>query len=403
MHACSNSVDRSFGSCPVGQQDLKVSKLRRVWLRACCLGLRKPATKQGRGKSCYQDTLGVVNYRAAAAWICESKNTGTVRSNYEASALDAYGLKKLIPRHEGKTIGLVGLGVGEGQGEVSVLKKLLSENFGFEKVEYLAVDSSEMLLSSHACLVRDLFREQIESGQLVFCPVQGDLFRLLDQVGVARERFGDAFLSNQSILATYLGNNFGNQEEQEWSIFASLFSAFPEPTPVAALVGISLLRRDGDRENGKILEENYQLDSLVLDTPRALVQDQRYLVSIDEFGKEMDPTRSLEFTVEGVRAAIGAGVVPSAVYSTNMGLVGRVYRFHYSLVHGLKSKQSTQILPAGTRVHLASVVKYDLRSIRDSLERRGIRIFAPPKQFEILKAEDEGKHYRYAVIGASRS
>lgn len=342
------------------------------------------------------------HYRAAAAWIYESKSLSNFKSQYEAEALDGYSLKRLLPQHRGRSIGVVGLGVGEGQGEVALLRKLLAETDEFESVHYLAVDSSEMLLVGHACLVRDLFREEIEKKRLVFCPVQGDLFRLIDQVGVARERHGDSFLSGMSVIGTYFGNNLGNQENDEMSVFRSLFSAFPENVSVAALVGISLLRREGDDGRGNVVEDVYQIESLELDTPRALIQEQRYLVSLDENGNEIPPDKSIEFTKAAVQVATGYAPIPSAVYKTDLGIVGRVYRFHYSLVHGLKCKETGAILPAGTRIHISSVIKYDLRSVKSALERHGAKVLAPPNQFRLLKAEDEGRQFRYAVLGVLR-
>lgn len=335
--------------------------------------------------------------RAAAHWLCFSGGTGTSKRKYEAEAFDAYQLdKELGIRGYNGDIGFVSLGPGEGLGEVELLERLLraTDLPRPRRIHYAAIDTSDFLLTAHSHMIRERFSQEIAEGRLTYAPLVGNLYQLERCLSEIRCKLGNTFLNQMPILCTYFGNCLGNFENHEWDFFRSVTDAFSD-NPLSILVGVSLLRRKGERPNGQPIEENYTLDSFLLETPRHLMYDLKLLYSEDKKGKPIKLNANLEFQGAGKQP------IPSHPYDTADGIRGSVYRFYYELMHDLVTWDGKQRLPSGSKLLLYSIVKYDLTSLQTFLETRGFRVSAPPDAYHIHRIVDGDEEFRYAVFAAN--
>lgn len=336
--------------------------------------------------------------RAAAHWLHFSSVQVNSKRHYEAAAFDGYELhKELGFRGHSGDLGIVSLATGEGLGEVDLLERLLRDEKKPRprRIQYAAIDTSEFLLTAHSQIIRERFSREINEGILTFAPLVGNLYQLKRCLSKIRFKLGKDYLRGTPLLFTYFGNCLGNYENHEWDFFRSITDAFPG-VPLSILVGVSLLRRKGDKLTSPPIEEKYYtLESFYLETPRHLMYDLRLLFSQSEGGKRIPMNHSMEFKNEGKIP------IPSKPYDTTDGISGNVYRFYYELCHDLVTWDEKQRLRAGSKLLLYSIVKYDLVSLKNFLETRGFKVSSPPSHYHIQRILDGKEDYRYAVFSAS--
>ncbi len=337
-------------------------------------------------------------YRAAAWWLSFSTKTAAEKKMYEAEALDAYGVAdRLVNASTDGRIAVVALAPGEGLGESEMLRRLLKRKD--VKVDYLAVDTSDILLMSHSKLIQERFPDELRNGKLRYCPIIGDLYRLKTLLPQARMKMGEGFLKPAPTLCTFLGNCIGNYENHEWDFFVSVREAFQTGKPLAFLVGASILRRQGPKEDGAPIAEKYTLDPFLLETPRHLLHDLELLVSKDENGNVIPLEKNREFLYEAESPEF-KNIIPALDYRSPQGIRGQVYRFYYTLKNQLTTASGEQVIPAGERILLYSIIKFELESLARFLEARGFEVKSPPTDYpnQVITEGDEA--FKYGVLAA---
>jgi hypothetical protein len=341
-------------------------------------------------------------YRAAAWWLSFSTKTAAEKKVYEAEALEAYGIPdKLAAAATDGRICVVALAPGEGLGESEMLRRLLKRKDNL-KIDYLAVDTSDILLMSHSKLIGERFSDEMRSGRLRYCPVIGDLYRLGALLPQARLKMGDGFLKPAPTLCTFLGNCIGNYENHEWDFFISVKEAFSQAKVLSFLVGASVLRRTGAKEDGPPQPESYTLDPFTLETPRHLLHDLELLISTDAKGNPIPLDKNREFLYDP-EAEEFKKVIPAQDYSTPQGIRGQVYRFYYTLKNRLTTWDQTQVIPAGERILLYSIIKFELASLARFLEARGFEVKTPPRDYPYQVIVEGEEAFKYGVFAASLS
>jgi len=335
-------------------------------------------------------------YRAAAWWLSFSTDQASGSRQYEGHAFEGYELGKRLGIEETGRLGVVSLAPGEGVGEVDMLTELLAK-YPDLKIDYLAVDCSDILLMSHGKLLGELFREPMEAGRLNFVPVVGDLYQLGKVIALAQERVGPTFLSKIPIVCCCFGNCIGNYEFHEWELYKSILDAFDKTVPLATLVGASLLRRD---KKGNPIAEKYTMDSFLLETPRHLMHDLGLLISEDEKGSPLGAEQDPEFV--SPPADKSPEYIPATDYSTPQGISGQVYRFYYTLKHRISTKDKELKLNAGERLLLYSIVKYDLLSFVKFLKGRGLEVLSPPEHYRTHSRSTGEEKFSIVVVATIR-
>lgn len=340
------------------------------------------------------------SYRAAANWITFSSPFAFAKKDYEAESLDGYHILSRIEKWSpSRRVGVCGVAVGEGLGEIELLGKLLRDTEaakGFA-VDYLPIDSSEFLLSCHLKLVQDRFKKEIRSGRLRISPVVGDLYQLKELLPLVRRRMGDSFLNNMPIVSTYFGNCIGNYENHEWEYFRSVLESFSYQQPLIFLVGASLTRNvPTSGRKSPVEEEKYFLDPFLLETPRHLQHDLGLLVSMRD-GVPMSYSKEFVFDPNA-----RPKLIRPLDYRTPQGIQGKVYRFFYSLKNDIRTWDGELSAKRGTDIFLYSVVKYHLESLTQFLQVRGLEIKAPPKDYAVLNTLYGEDTLHYVVFAAFR-
>ncbi len=338
-------------------------------------------------------------YRAAAWWLSFSTKTAADKKIYEAEAMDAYGIPETLfeAATEGR-ICLVSLAPGEGLGESEILRRLLKRK-GNLQIEYLAIDSSDILLMSHSKLIQERFPDDLRTGRLKYCPVIGDLYRLKSILPQARMKMGEGFFKPAPTVCTFLGNCIGNYENHEWDFFVSVKEAFSTARPLAFLVGASVLRRKGPKEDGAPIEEKYTLDPFTLETPRHLLHDLELLISTDDEGNPIPLEKNREFLYDA-EAEEFKSIIPAQDYSSPQGIRGQVYRFYYTLKHRLTTWDGKQVIPKGERILLYSIIKFELESLARFLSARGFEVKSPPTDYPYQVIVEGEEAFKYAVLSA---
>lgn len=337
------------------------------------------------------------SYRAAAHWLNFASGYSARKRSYEGNAFNGFAVHEKLGLGATKKLGLVALAVGEGLGEVELLENILRPQTGTPvAVDYLAIDSSELLLLSHARLLEERFGKELAEGTLRVSYVLGDLYHLKAHVDEIRGRFCSGFLEEMPILCTYFGNCLGNYEYHEWDYFKALLESFPKSQPLATLVGVSLLRRT---PKGEPIPERYTLSPFWLETPRHLLYELNLLTSKDEAGAVIPLSQNQEFLIPD-QAKLSH--IPFCIYETCLGIRGVVYRFYYGLKNAIETWDGEQSMPKGAQIHLYSIIKYDLDSLASVLRTRGWQVDAPPDTYEIQQIVSGDEIFQYAVFFAMR-
>jgi len=335
-------------------------------------------------------------FRAAATWVYFSTTTSMLKRNYEGDSIHRLGT---FDRLGGKRVSLIGLAVGEGFGEAEILDSLLNAKDPKARVsvDYLAVDSSDVLLLGHTKLITERFSEHIERGTLKFVPVLGDMYHLAQHLTRERALQGVEFLSSKNVACSYFGNCLGNDENREWDFFRTIFAAFPSSQQVELLVGVSLLRY---AKRNQVAEEKYSLHPFLLETPRHLMHDLGLLKSTTNTGRVLSSKDNREFTFAALEKQ-PSKLMASQSYLPATGIRGRVYRFKYQLRNRLVDYSRTGAIERGGYLTLFSIVKYDLKSLTDFLIARGL-IVNQGGINDILTIGEGDEVFRYSIFSVIR-
>jgi len=348
--------------------------------------------------------------RSACWWITFSSEEAELRKNYEADAWDVLDLGELVASSSSSVVGLVGLAIGEGLGEIELLRKILTDGY---TVHYLAIDLSPVLMTAHAETIREAFSQELKDGRLVFAGILVNVFldmeSALTQARAAFKARGTFMRDEEFIppdcplLATFLGNCLGNDESiKEDSIFNSVSKSFPHNRPLAFLVGVSVMRSESERE---VYTRNW--DDFLLQTPHHLLQNlgvlrsRRPLNDADEDGAYHAPEEFVlpddkpgQFQAEKTRVREErCPEVDVSDYSASHGVKGKIYRFNYILSFPLEMVKEKRQLRAGSEIVLYSIIKYDMPSLVRGLEKRQFRVNYNPAYHKAIDTENGRREY----------
>jgi hypothetical protein len=271
-----------------------------------------------------------------------------------------------------KVVGVLGVAIGEGWGEIELLRKVLARG---DTVHYLALDLSPILLAAHIEIVREVFERELLEGRLVCAGFLGDAFADLELAVEACEshfRSRKVFSLQQDflpeaapLLVTYLGNCLGNDSnDREELIFDAIATAFTSHNLVSILVGISVMRSSAD---------SYSLSSndFFLQIPRYLTNEIKLLRS----ARSKSAAEPAEFEMGAGSASSGRRMPPVTPRAYRSGVIeGEIYDFHYTLDFDLEFSGENLKAEAGTRLLLYSVTKFQPRSVVDFIDRIGYSV-----------------------------
>lgn len=351
--------------------------------------------------------------RPACWWITFSSREADARKEYEGGAWERLKLNELIASSTSTVIGMVGLAIGEGLGEVELLRQALSNGY---TVHYLAVDLSPVLLTAHIEIIREVFENELKEGRLYCVGVLVDVFSDLESaLEQARTKFvangifsrKDEFIPSSSpVMASFLGNCMGNDvPDRENTIFSAAAKAFPDNRPLAILVGVSVMRKTPE---GVPIPDVYTraVDEFLLKTPHHLLSTIRILRShrnrtsgdcpspYPEFVLPDGPIDDLE--VASTTAQRRSPEVIPRTYCASHGIEGQIYRFYYRLDFGLDMPGKKLTLPAGTELALYTVIKYDMNSLVEAIRKRRFEVNYDPDYHKVI--EQNGVVREYAVF-----
>jgi hypothetical protein len=356
--------------------------------------------------------------RSACWWVTFSSEEAELRKNYEADTWDVLQLGELVASSSSSVVGLVGLAIGEGLGEIELLRRILTDGY---TVHYLAVDLSPVLLTAHAETIREAFSQELKDGRLVFAGILVNVFLDLESaLTQARAAFKarGTFLRDEEfippdcpLLATFLGNCLGNDENiKEDSVFNSITKSFPQNRPLAFLVGVSVMRSESERE---VYTRNW--DDFLLQTPHHLLQNLGILRSRrpptgDDNGAYREPEEFIlpddkpgQFKDERARCREDrCPEVDVSDYSASHGVKGKIYRFNYILSYPLEMVKEKRQLRAGSEIVLYSIIKYDMPSLVRGLEKRQFHVNYNPNYHKSIDTENGRREYAVFVAYLDR-
>ncbi|TAK77679.1 MAG: hypothetical protein EPO11_02345 [Gammaproteobacteria bacterium] len=343
--------------------------------------------------------------RSARAWESYSRKEAEIRVSYESNAWEQLGIKnRLSKAHDTDSLlGVIGLAPGEGLAEIELIKKIL-RNGDKKKIHYLAVDSSPRLLRNHIGLLKETLALEIESGRLLCSGVVADIFSgLRESVKRVENEFknrgllkpnNNFFPSSCGMLITYfgncLGNNRHNSQDQETEFFSTLYSIF-QNRPLEVLVGVSVAQ--------PILEDyKRNWDDFLLQTPKHLME-MKLLKSTKLTDNELPEFILPENYIENNRCP---SVVPEP-YIVRHQIEGQIYRFYYKLAFDLElyqiTEQISRPLPKGTLILLYSIIKYNMQTLANGIEKCGLFKIKYDNSYHHIVDTLNGKR-EYAVFSA---
>ncbi len=314
--------------------------------------------------------------QSAHWWETYFSKDAEIRATYEADAWEKLGIRDRLSNFcdTGQLIGMVGLATGDGLAEIKLLKKILGSRN--EKIHYLAVDSSSKLLRDHIGQLQETLAPEIESGRLICAGVLADLYTgLREAVERTRREFkrrgmikaGQDFLpSSCSMLVTYFGNCLGNtSQDQEIEFFSMVKNVF-QNRPLEILTGISVMRSVPD-------EFIRNWDDFLLQAPKHLLETKKLLES-----SRIPTSQELpEFTLpQDESNSERCPPVKPEPYIVRHQIKGQIYRFYYKLSFNLALakcfEQVLRPLPKGTLVLLYSIIKYNIKTLVNGIEKSGL-------------------------------
>ena len=337
----------------------------------------------------------------SACWFVsyESREAEEKKTN-EAQAWTDLGVRETLleaaekrKKSDVPTIGVVGLAVGEGQGEIELLRRILHGKSEDEEgpsgptpscVHYMAVDLSPVLLTCHISNVRQTFAAEIKKRRLIVSAVTGNIFRLKDVLKRAREdvasrysldRPEDFMPEDIGIVATYLGNCLGNQQpDPSEEVFVSLDAAFTNNRPLVLLLGISVIDKTKIEEYPPITWEFF------LQAPYHVRYNLRLLHATDpdEFKLPCKLPALTEKDEAKVRRFMEKRCIPEFPMEAGkpnltlpFGFKVARYQFVYRPVGEVRLVANDSVRrSAGDDIVLACIDKFDIESVRQVLNRK---------------------------------
>lgn len=331
---------------------------------------------------------------AAARWVLYSEGEAQKRGRIEGDECMRL-LGGWLDGYVGKEISLIGLGVGQGFGEIEILERLLNGERRFERVHYCAIDTSAYLLTDHVERLRHRFKEHLSTGRLACGVVAGNFLedfpklikRLQDEFDARRHLGGPgaAFLPKPGTLVSILGNVVGNLEEKsdEKKYFDAVKDVLGD-YDMALLVGVSVRQEEKRREQQKQSKKqetyNEDVENLLLATPRYLTHDVNLLRShqppdgpeseeaAEFFLPDNEAEKQKRWPAE-VAATDYFGAGPNVAQVT-----GKQYQFYYRTRWDLTMSDGDdeKRIPAGSYLMLYNIIKFDWKSLVSYLESRGL-------------------------------
>jgi hypothetical protein len=340
---------------------------------------------------------------SARWWETYSSKEAEIRVNYETGAWEHLGIKNRLSNDTNteQIISIVGLAPGEGLAEIGLLKKILRDNN--KKIHYLAIDSSPKLLRDHIGLLKETLTPEIENGQLICAGTVADIFSgLREAVEKTRNEFKsrgtikpelDFLPSSCSMLVTYFGNCLGNNYQDQETEFFSMVQSIFQNRPLEILVGVSVMRATPDK-----YIRNW--DDFLLQSPRHLLETKKLLESSRESNSDELP----EFILpqDNNKSTRCPAVTPEP-YIVRHQIEGQIYRFYYKLAFDLDLAKSlgqpTRPLPKGTLILLHSIIKYNIRTLVNGIEKCGVFNVKYDSSYHQVVDTANGKR-EYAVFSA---
>ena len=339
--------------------------------------------------------------QSARWWEIFSSSEAEIRVQYETDAWDRLGIKDRILNNDDEIICMVGLAPGEGLAEINLLQNILTR-YPSKKIHYLAIDSSQRLLRDHINLLKETVAPHIESGRLLCGGVVVDIFlSLREAIRKIRLEFNNRGITQSendflpptsSMFVTYLGNCLGNNTpDQETEIFSLIRSTF-QNRPLEFLVGVSVMRSTPD-------EYKRNWDDFLLQTPKHLLEIKKLLISSKPENSDDYAEFSLPKKGDNNRCP---SVIPES-YIVRHQIQGQIYRFYYKLAYDLKlalsSNQDLRPLPKGTLILLYNIIKYNMKTLVNGIEKCGLFKIKYDKNYHQIIETPNGAR-EYAVFSA---
>lgn len=347
--------------------------------------------------------------RSAALWSVAFAEQGAKRGREEARAWEDFGLKDRLVPSSPDVISVVGMAIGEGYGELNLLRRILSSDDG-TVVHYLAVDISPGLLLNHMQHLYLEFSGEIQGGRLVCAGVLADMFDLApsgeklatkwDPIWRAREMVSADFLPWRSPkIVTYFGNAMGNEDQDSEGRFFELLrtqlgddyrqrrdDGGGKPGSLHCIVGVAMTRPAGEREGevGQGTKEKYGAvyRDFFLVGPRRLVECG--LLRYDH-GKDRKPFPARD-EVEDKVACTSSG------YNASFGLGGWRHVFSCRLECRIWSKTDERItLEKDRQIQLGAIVEYHMEKMGDFVKEMGCEVVEKVEQVAGAGAPGRGE------------
>lgn len=329
---------------------------------------------------------------AASRWVLYSEGEAKDRSKYEADK-GLWLLDDWLAGYKGKEISIIGLGIGEGIGEIEIIERLLDKKkqdggktFDFSRIHYCAVDTNVHLLMDHVERLKHKFKEELDSNRLLCGVACGNFLtdfpriveRLRDEFATTGQlEPGQVFLPDTGTLVSILGNVVGNAEKaKEWSYFEPLRAEL-NGYDLAFLIGVSVRQPDSGKP-----ETYEELEDLLLATPRYLTHELSMLQT-RQGDKDPEKKEKPEFVLPtdkeekdkrwpGVRRAKYEGAGTTAIKGAQV--TGEIYEFYYitkwDLTANLDGKAET--IKEGSPLLLHNIIKFDKDTLIKFLESKGL-------------------------------
>lgn len=352
---------------------------------------------------------------AASRWVLYSEGEAKDRSNYEADECLRL-LDEWLSGYSGKEISIIGLGIGEGIGEIEIIERLLDRKskegggrtFDFSRIHYCAVDTNVHLLMDHVERLKHKFKGEIESKRLRCGVACGNFLedfptivkRLREEFAAAGQlEAGEDFLPDTAgTLVSILGNVVGNAEKaKEWSYFEPVMAEL-KGYDLAFLLGVSVRQPDSGKP------ETYErLEDLLLATPRYLTHELPMLQSKQQ---EEDPEKkeAPEFFLPpgkeerdrrwpGAKRAKYQGA--GTTFIEGAQVTGDIYEFYYITRWELSARLGGKdvMIRGGSPLLLHNVIKFDKETLIKFLESKGLYPSRQRLDPDNINSGDQNRRY----------
>lgn len=331
--------------------------------------------------------------RAAATWIANCSAEGDEKQQYEGESWSSLSSREafLSSARAASKLSIIGLGVGEGLGEISLLDRVLHDHEidAAVTIDYLAIDFSPVLLLSHYQRLHERFSADIRAGRLRVLALNEEIENPPAVLESARKLAGGSFADRTApVLVTAFGNVLGNggigREEYILGRWKAALSGFIQQR--VFLVGIAKAPDLGQPLSSTPFDYSWFYPFL-LSTPYHLIHKVGALTTdVDEFRQSADLVGG-EFDASCARSRVEVRVQP---VTTPLGLSALTYQFFYTLAHQLEFPRQLRKLAAGERILLYTINKYDINSFVQRATRLGFRAQLSQTQFFVGQPAQDG-------------